>query len=184
VLDRADTVVDVVTFEGGSYPGVPAGPTAATDEVSVREPATADTDASGDFTLHMACAVDADCGPCGLCVALRCEERADGATCDDGDACTTGETCDAAGICGGGAASCDDAGVGEDAGAATDGGTRAPDAGAPPVTDASVIDAGSVRDGGVGSRDGGGCAVASGEHGASLLLVALVLGWRRRRCLS
>ena len=175
VLDRADTVVDIVTFEGGSYVGVPAGPTAATDEVSVREPIDQDSDASGDFVLRSACAADVDCGPCGLCVDLLCEARAAGAACDDGDMCTTGESCDESGSCGGGASSCEDAGVSEDGGLPSDAGP--PDAG--DARDAGT-DGGSP-DAGAGTRDDGGCAAAGSGRASGLLALALILGWRRRR---
>lgn len=178
VLDRSDTIVDVVTFEGGSYPGVGAGPTAAADELSLREPIDQDTDASGDFVLRGACAADADCGACGLCTAGACGFQSSGTSCDDGDLCTTGETCDDTGVCGGGTSSCEDAGVDPDAGVAdagvTDGGT---DAGSP--IDAGGSDAGAP-DAGDGRRDEGGCAVGGASRAPGVLLVLAVLFWRRR----
>ncbi len=182
VLDGSDTVVDVVTFGAGTYPGVGVGPTAATDELSLREPIDQDTDATGDFVARGACAADGDCGACGLCMANVCGLRVSGTPCDDGDMCTSGETCDDTGICGGGAPSCEDAGVDEDGGMPTDagvpdGGSGDPDGGAS-GSDGGSLDAGDAR------RDEGGCGVAGSSRAPGVVFVVCVLLWRRRSQLS
>lgn len=183
VLDRSDTLVDVVTFEEGGYDGITDGPTAAVDEPTVRAPVDQDTDdGSMDFVIGVSCADDATCGDCGVCAAGACAQAESGSGCDDGDACTSGETCDADGLCGGGEPICMDGGVAEDAGLAEDGGVgdagTAPDGG--DRGDAGR-DGGRAMDAGAGSRDEGGCSAAPGPAAPSSLLLFLVLVLRRRR---
>jgi hypothetical protein len=111
VLGWNRTIVDVVAFATGSYPGVTARPAPGANRLAVREPERSDTD---DCALDFPLTLD-DCGPgagsCGSCRA--CQRNAcvidAGAACDDGDACTSGTTCSVAAVCTGGAGvSCDD----------------------------------------------------------------------------
>ena len=106
VLGFHNTVVDLVNYGVGAYPGVTPRAAPATGTIATRSPVAQDTDD---------CAVDfpdtlEDCGPlAGTCSACRTCTRfacvADvGASCDDGDGCTVGTTCSAAATCGGGTA--------------------------------------------------------------------------------
>lgn len=111
VLGWNRTVVDVVAFQLGAYPGVTPRTAPGSNRIMVRDPSTGDTDnCIVDFPL----VVD-DCGPgAGTCTTCRtCRRYAclvdTGASCDDGDMCTTGTTCSAAALCAGGSTvSCND----------------------------------------------------------------------------
>lgn len=111
VLGWNRTMVDVVTFQLGVYPGITGRSVPGSNRVAVRDPVTRDTD---NCTTDFPTTLD-DCGPgAGTCATCRACRRFvcvvdTGAACDDGDMCTSGTTCTAAAACtGGSAVSCDD----------------------------------------------------------------------------
>ncbi len=112
VLGWNRTILDVVTFQLGSYPGITGRGAPGSNRVAVRDPYTRDTDnGMVDFSVT----VD-DCGvgagtctaACRACSRYTCMPDV-GASCDDGDMCTAATTCTAMATCGGGTPSCIDA---------------------------------------------------------------------------
>ncbi|MCC6874048.1 MAG: lamin tail domain-containing protein [Sandaracinaceae bacterium] len=113
VLGIGHTIVDVITWGVGAYPGITDLVAAPTDVVAYRDPDTLDTDRGADFAAADDCTVAAPCGSqCQSCARLICEAIPAGGSCEDGNLCTGGETCNASGACGGGSPiSCNDGNV-------------------------------------------------------------------------
>jgi hypothetical protein len=113
LLGPSNTILDVVTYGAGTYPGItPFTPAPAADEVLVRK-AGVDTDSTAsDFVNAGAqCLNDSQCaggGACAACVLGACEPRPDGLACDDGNACTASDSCSGGTCVGGSAVVCDD----------------------------------------------------------------------------
>ncbi|MDO9022945.1 MAG: lamin tail domain-containing protein [Deltaproteobacteria bacterium] len=103
VLDGSNTIVDVVNYGSGVYPGVTAAAVISTTaRVYSRLPALPDRDDNAlDFAdAGATCAVDMDCpSACSRCDVNACGPRPAGTSCADADACNGAETCNAAGVC-------------------------------------------------------------------------------------
>lgn len=104
VLDPSNTIVDVVAFGTGSYPGITAAPAPLASEVLSRSAGSADTDdCSVDFTnIGAQCTSDAQCGggsACAGCFQNACGPKPAGTPCPDADLCNGDEACDGAGTC-------------------------------------------------------------------------------------
>ncbi|MEI8255115.1 MAG: hypothetical protein WCJ30_05520, partial [Deltaproteobacteria bacterium] len=101
LLDGAFTLLDVVTFGTGSYPGMTAHASPAVDHMLRRNASGGDTDDSAaDFAdPGMICGSGITCGTCQACTAELCAIVPAGTSCADGDACNGAETCNAGGAC-------------------------------------------------------------------------------------
>lgn len=103
VLGPGHTILDVITWGSGVYPGVTDLAAAPTDVVAYRDPDTLDTDRGEDFASADDCNVASPCATlCESCTRFVCAPIPTGGACEDGDPCTSGETCDASAVCGGG----------------------------------------------------------------------------------
>ncbi len=110
VLGPGHTILDVITWAGGTYPGITDLAAAPTNVVAYRDPDTLDTDRGLDFASADDCNVASPCPTrCESCTRFVCVPIPTGSACEDGDPCTSGEVCDASAACGGGSpTSCDD----------------------------------------------------------------------------
>jgi hypothetical protein len=85
LFDESRTLLDVVTYNAGSYPLIPAYPGLARDAVLTRSPTGLDIDDNRlDFyRLGSVCRDLGDCDDpqCGTCSERACGERPDGLTC-------------------------------------------------------------------------------------------------------
>jgi MYXO-CTERM domain-containing protein len=103
LLDRSNTIVDVVAFGTGSYLGVTSfTPAPSADEVLTRDATASDTDdCAVDFANGgQACTASVQCGgACFECVANLCGPKPSGAACPDMNPCDGDEVCDGAGQC-------------------------------------------------------------------------------------
>ncbi|APR82311.1 BNR repeat domain protein [Minicystis rosea] len=103
LLDRSNTLLDVVVFGDGAYAGVTSLATPpGTDEVATRSATSADTDdCAVDFSNGgKACTMDAQCGgACRQCAGNVCVNKPQGAACPDADPCNGDEVCDGNGAC-------------------------------------------------------------------------------------
>jgi MYXO-CTERM domain-containing protein len=103
VLDPQATILDVVVYGTGVYPGVTSlTPVPGSGVIAVRNPSTQDTDdCKVDFANSGAqCVNDAACGStCKTCSLNACTPKPTGTSCSDGNACNGDETCDNTGTC-------------------------------------------------------------------------------------